>query len=130
MLETLGGYLEPGENIIAAVYCIYKQTGFLASNMNMRPGYAAITDKNRFIGHKMNMAGFVPVNMDMNYLTKVKVSKALLGNWDVHLVFQQNKKQEIKIQISPKILTSKFPEQQQNCDTMLSELRAMQERLS
>lgn len=130
MYETLSEYLEPGENITAAVYCVYKPTGFFASNMNMKAGYAAITDRNRFVGCKLGLMDITPVIMDMSYLTKIKVSGALLGQKAVHMIFQQDKKIEIKLQISPKILTSKFPNQERNTEAMLSELKAKQEMLS
>lgn len=130
MYETLGEYLEPGETITAAVYCVYKPTGFFASNVNMRAGYAAITDRGRFVGCKMGLMDITPVVMDMSYLTKVKVSGAILGQKAVHMVFQMDKKYEIKLQISPKILTSKFPNQESNAEAILNELKAKQEMLS
>lgn len=130
MLETLEGYLEPGETIIAAVYCVYKPTGFFASNVNMTAGYAALTDRDRFVGCKMGIINITPVVMDMAYLTKIKISNVIFGQKSVHMVFQQDKKHEVKLQISPKILTSKFPNQQSNTERILNELKAKQEMLS
>ena len=48
MNSALEALLIGGERLETAVYCLFKQTGFFASNRNIITGYAGITDTDGF----------------------------------------------------------------------------------
>ena len=131
MLNMLGELLYTGESITAALYCIYKDTGFFASNRNVVPGYVALTDRNRLIGYKLNVFGTKPVSLELDYLTKIKITNWILGNKIVYLCTNDGRKNELKFQYVPKVLGSqmKFPNQERNSDILLDELRARESRV-
>ena len=131
MLNMLSELLIGGESIIAALYCIYKDTGFFASNRNVVPGYIALTDRNRLIGYKMGVFGTKPVSLELEYLTKIKLTNWILGNKIVYLCSNDGRKNELKFQYVPKVIgsQSKFPNQERNSEILLEELRARESRL-
>lgn len=126
MMHTLTELLGPGEMIQAAVYCNYKQTGFFANNRNITPGYVAITDKERIIGYRRGMLSDGFLELDMGYLTKVKISNGLLGSKIVYMVFNDGKKQEIKFQAGPKIIGGSFPNQAHSLEELIYLLKGRQ----
>ncbi|MCH5348795.1 MAG: hypothetical protein J1E40_05685 [Oscillospiraceae bacterium] len=129
MMQMLGELLYAGENITAAVYCIYKGTGFFASSSNIIAGYAAITDRNRLIGYKMGLISDSAVSLDLGHLTKMKISNALLGQKIIYIHVNDGKKSEVKFQAAPKVPGSKFPEQERNLEILLDELKARENLL-
>ena len=131
MLNMLGELLYAGESITAALYCVYKSTGFFASNRNVVPGYVALTDRNRLIGYKLNVFGTKPVSLELDYLTKIKITNWILGNKIVYLCTNDGRKNELKFQYVPKVLGSqmKFPNQERNSEILLDTLRSIESRL-
>ena len=131
MLNMLGELLYAGESITAALYCIYKDTGFFASNRNVIPGYVALTDRNRLIGYKMNVLGTNPVSLDLEFLKKIKITDWILGNKIIYLCTDDGRKNEVKFQYVQKVIGSqaKFPNQERNSEILLDTLRAMESRL-
>lgn len=130
MMKLLGELLYADESIKAAVYCVYKDTGFFASSRHIITGYAAITDKGRFIGYKMDLVSTAAVSFDMQYLTKIKISNVILGQKMVHMEFNNGKKEEVKFQLVPKVGGGKFPDQERYFEIMLDELTARQNLLA
>ena len=131
MLNMLGELLFAGESITSALYCVYKGTGFFASNRNVIPGYVALTDRNRLIGYKMNVLGTNPVLLDLEFLKKIKITDWILGNKIIYLCTDDGRKNEVKFQYVQKVIGSqaKFPNQERNSEILLDELRAMESRL-
>lgn len=126
MLQMLGGLLYSGENITAALYCIYKGTGFFASSSDIIAGYIALTDHNRLIGYKMGLINDTAVCFDLGYLTKMKISNSLFGQKSIYIQVNDGKKSELMFQVAPKIPGSKFPYQEKNLEILLDELRSRQ----
>lgn len=124
MLGMLGQLLLPGESITAAVYCVFHDTGFFASNLNTKYGYVGITDANRLIGWQMGILGMSEFTLDLIFLSKIKITNMILGSKIIYMVFQQDQKTEIKFQCGPKIAGNKFPHQKENVQTLFSELQA------
>lgn len=131
MLNMLSELLIGGESIITALYCIYKDTGFFASNRRVDPGYVALTDRNRIIGYRMNVFGTKPVSLELEYLTKIKITNFILGNKIIYLRADDGRKNELKFQYVPKVIGSqaKFPNQERNSEILLEELRARESRI-
>lgn len=129
MMQTLSELLFEGETITAAVYCAYKATGFFASATNVRTGYAALTDRNRLIGYQFGLLGSESVMMDLNYLTKLNVSSALLGQKNVYMRIQTDRKYDVKFQFASKIVGANFPNQKQNAQILFDELTARQNQM-
>lgn len=129
MLQMLGELLYSGENIITALYCIYKGTGFFASSSDIIAGYIALTDRNRLIGYKMGLINDSAVSLDLGYLTKMKISNSLFGQKSIYIQVNDGKKSELMLQVASKIPGSKFPEQERNLEILLDELKARQNLL-
>lgn len=129
MLQMLGKLLYTGESITAALYCIYKSTGFFASNRNVIPGYIALTDKYRIIGWKMSIINTSPVTLDLENLTKIKISDWIFGNKLVDIQTNNGVKNEVKFQYAQKISGTKFPNQEKNSEILIEELRAIESKL-
>ena len=131
MYRMLGELLYADESITTALYCVYKDTGFFASNRHVVPGYVALTDRDRLVGWKMDMFGTKPVSLDLGYLTKVKLTNWIFGNKLVYLCTNDGRKNELKFQYVPSVLGSqaKFPNQERNSDILLDELRARESRV-
>ena len=130
MMQILNGLLCEGEHIETAVYCVYKEAGFFASNRQIIAGYAALTDMDRFIGYKMGLLNTAPLTLEMKYLTKIKISNSLLGQKNIYMAFDFGRKYAFKIQIAPKVVGSKFPDQERNTEIMLEKLGAKMSELS
>ncbi len=124
MMQILSRLLIAGESIKTALYCVYKQTGFFASNRNIIAGYVALTDNDRLIGMKFSTFGSEAVSQYMEYAKKITIKNYPFGQKVVHMIFDDGKKQEVKIQLVPKVVGSKFPEQQKNFDIFMDELNS------
>lgn len=129
MMQMLSELLYAGENITTAIYCIYKDTGFFASNRNVVQGYIALTDTHRIIGWKMSVFNTSPVTLDLENLTKIKITDWLLGQKMIYIETDNGIKNKLKIQYTPKVIGPKFPNQEQNSEIFLEELRAMESKL-
>ncbi len=124
MYETLNRLLYPGEKIEAAVYCVFRQTGFFASNRNSTYGYTALTSEGRLIGHKITWLNSVDFAADMKNLTKITVKESIFGFYTVHAFFELPEKRQLKFWLHRKIYGgNKFPNQTKNADTMLDLLK-------
>ena len=124
MKAVLGEMLAEGEYIEAAVYCAFKDTGFFASNVAY-PGYAAVTDKNRFICCNYGIINSEAGVKDFDELTKIKISKSLFGQKSVLLKFG---KDEYYFHIAPKVAGSGFPEQSENFEKLVEYLENVKQR--
>ncbi len=124
MMQILCQLLNAGESIKTALYCVYKGTGFFASYRNIVAGYIALTDNDRLIGMKFGTFGSEAVSQYMGYAKKITVKNYPFGQKVVHMIFDDGKKQEVKIQLAPKMVGSKFPDQQKNFDIFMDELNA------
>lgn len=126
VLETL---LIGGERLETAVYCVFKQTGFFASNRNIITGYAGITDMGRLVCCKYYMINDESAAYNMEDIVQIKIKPALLGQKIVTLVFDDGKKRTVKFQLAPKVAGSKLPNQERNTEKMLEILEAKQNKL-
>lgn len=122
MTRTLQPLLSEGETVEAAVYCIYKETGFWARSHNIITGYVGITDCDRLIGCKMGLLDRSALAFDLRCLEKIKLSGSLFGQKMVDLTFLGVKKDRVKFQIAPKIYGDRFPDQEKNLKLLLERL--------
>lgn len=130
MLNMLSKLLiEPDEYIEAPVYCMFKGTGFLESGYFIT-GYAAFTNKDRFIGYQISVLNEAPILISMEHLRKIKISRSLFGQKSVYLEFKADKTYKIKFQFSPKVIGVAFPNQKKNFEIMLEILKAKQDMLN
>lgn len=126
MLNILSKFLiEPDECIEAPIYCMFKGTGFFRSG-DFSAGYAAITNKNRFIGYQIGIINEAPILISMDHLKKIKISNALFGQKSVCMEFKADQTYKIKFQFSPKVIGVKLPNQERNVEAMLEILREKQ----
>lgn len=117
------------ERLETAVYCVFKQTGFFASNRNIITGYAGITDMGRLVCRKYHMINDESAAYNMEDIVQIKIKPALLGQKIVTLVFDDGKKRTVKFQLAPKVAGSKLPNQERNTEKMLEILEAKQNKL-
>lgn len=130
MYRALGTLLKPDEGIMAAIYCVYKDTGFFASSRHIMYGYAAITDQNRFVGFRSSFINTTALQFDMDNLIKLKISNALFGQKMVYAVFNDGfKSYKIKFQFSRKIYGVKFPHHTDNANILTTLLLKQQDLL-
>lgn len=118
-----------GERLETAVYCVFKQTGFFASNRNIITGYVGITDMGRLVCCKYYMINDESAAYNMEDIVQIKIKPALLGQKIVTLVFDDGKKRTVKFQLAPKVAGSKLPNQERNTEKMLEILEAKQNKL-
>lgn len=129
MNAALEKLLIGGERLETAVYCVFKQTGFFASNRNIITGYAGITDMGRLVCCKYYMINDESDAYNMEDIVQIKIKPALLGQKIVTLVFDDGKKRTVKFQLAPKVAGSKLPNQERNTEKMLEILEAKQNKL-
>lgn len=129
MNAALEKLLIGGERLETAVYCVFKQTGFFASNRNIITGYAGITDMGRLVCCKYYMINDESAAYNMEDIVQIKIKPALLGQKIVTLVFDDGKKRTVKFQLAPKVAGSKLPNQERNTEKMLEILEAKQNKL-
>lgn len=127
MTECTGKLLLPNERIKTAVYGQYDLMGF-SSIMSIKKtigGYAAITDKNRFISCKYDLSSFSENVYSLDDLIKIKISSSLFKIKSIYMSFS-GEKYPVGFQVSPKIIGADFPHHEQNFEIMLSVLEAKQ----
>lgn len=133
MMQALGEQLLPGETITAAVYCVFKATKFwesvTAPSGNVIPGYAAVTDRNRFIGVKYQLLHSDAVSVDLNHLKTIKIKNMMLSQKMITLEEMSDRKVTVKFQLSTKIVGANFPNQAQYAEMLLDALNARQNTL-
>lgn len=129
MNAALEKLLIGGERLETAVYCVFKQTGFFASNRNIITGYVGITDMGRLVCCKYYMINDESAAYNMEDIVQIKIKPALLGQKIVTLVFDDGKKRTVKFQLAPKVAGSKLPNQERNTEKMLEILEAKQNKL-
>lgn len=129
MNAALEKLLIGGERLETAVYCVFKQTGFFASNRNIITGYAGITDMGRLVCCKYYMINDESAAYNMEDIVQIKIKPAFLGQKIVTLVFDDGKKRTVKFQLAPKVAGSKLPNQERNTEKMLEILEAKQNKL-
>lgn len=122
MFQTLGSLLTEGESIESAVFCVYKATGFWASNRSIITGYAAITDRDRLIGWKEGLLSESVFTLELKDLQKVRISGTLFGQKKIHLIFFAEKKREVKFQAAFRVYGDRFPDQEKNLKLLLEQL--------
>lgn len=127
MNTALGKLLIGGERLETAVYCLFYDTGFFASNIIM--GYAGITDMGRLLCCKYGIVGDENVAYNMEDIVQIKIKPMILGQKIVTIVFEEDKKRTVKFQLAPKVAGSKLPNQERNTEKMLEILEAKQNKL-
>lgn len=129
MKGLLSPLLFEGEKLDAAVYCLYKPTGFWGGRQ-MLTGYVGITDRDRMIERKEGMLGGGTFAYDLKELRKIGISRTLFGQYSVHLIFLTGKKEEIKFQAASHIHGANLPDQEQNLARLLERLREKEAMLA
>ena len=129
MNAALGELLIWEEYLETAVYCIFKDTGFFASNRNIIMGYVGITDMGRLLCCKYRTISDEPASYNMEDIIQIKIKPAIFGQKIITIVFDEGKKRTVKFQLAPKIAGSKMPNQEQNAEKLLEILEAKQNKL-
>ncbi|MCM1022559.1 MAG: hypothetical protein NC395_00690 [Prevotella sp.] len=129
MNTALGKLLIGSESLETAVYCLFKDTGFFASNRNIITGYAGITDTGRLLCCKYGLIGDENAAYNMEDIVQIKIKPMILGQKIVTVVFEDGKKRTVKFQLAPKVAGSKLPNQERNTEKMLEILEAKQNKL-
>lgn len=129
MNAALGELLLGGERLETAVYCLFKATGFFASEGDIITGYAGITDMGRFLCCKYHTISDETAAYSMEDIVQIKIKPMLFGQKIVTLVFDDGKKRTVKFQLAPKVAGSKLPNQERNTEKMLEILEAKQSKL-
>lgn len=122
MLQMLSRLQYPEESIEAAVYCVFMGTGFFASAYDMIPGYIAVTNANRLIGFQIAPIKTYDFALELNSVSKRKISKGILGSRIIYLEFADYDKSKVRFQVSPRISGKKFPNQPMNLERLVERL--------
>lgn len=126
MLEPL---LAEGEQSLCPVYGVFKQTGFFASNAVVYPAYITCTNFNRLLAVRYYLMAndWSQETYILPSAQKLRVKKNLFGQYICEADFIVNgKKERLKFQVAPKIMGSKFPDQQINSDMLFSILETFE----
>ena len=129
MNAALGELLIGGERLEAAVYCLFKATGFFESNRDVITGYVGITDMGRFVYCKYHVINDESAAYNMEDIVQIKMKSTLFGQKIITIVFDDGKKHTVKFQFAPKVAGSKLPNQEQNAEKMLEILEVKQSKL-
>ncbi len=129
MNAALGELLIGGEHLETAMYCLFKETGFFASNRNIITGYVGVTDMGRFVFCKYGLISDENNAYNMEDIVQIKIKPMILGNKIITIVFDDGKKHTVKFQFAPKVAGSKLPNQEWNAEKMLEILEAKQSKL-
>ena len=124
MCEILSRLLIPGETLRFPVYAGFPETGFFARAGSLQTGFASLTSMGRLIYARYNVFGQCTGGFfNPSLAQKVAVKKNIFGQYVIDCRYLVNgKKQKIRIQIAPKVVGCKFPEQQENSESLTREL--------
>lgn len=130
MYEALNPLLFPNEEIEAAVYAIYRPTGFFSSVRQVDFGYLALTNQNRLIGYRYGtLMGSAPIAVDLNAILKMRFRKRVFGlQRELYLETMSAKSEKLLVLYNMKIFGSQFPNQKENAERLsavLAEKAAM-----
>ena len=129
MNAALGELLIGGERLETAMYCLFKETGFFASNSSVITGYVGVTDMGRFVYCKHGLVMDENAAYNMEDIVQIKIRPMIFGQKIITIVFNDGKKHTVKFQFAPKVAGSKLPNQEQNTEKMLEILEAKQNKL-
>lgn len=129
MNGVLGGMLEPGEELLCPVYCVFKATGFFASNRSMILGYASYTSYGRLLFAKNIFGSWSKEAYFVSDATLLKAKKNIFGQYSAYAEFPgEKRKSAFKFQFSPKVMGCKLPNQENNAHELV-EIITKYERL-
>lgn len=124
MNSTFDTMLDSGEESICPVYCVFKQTGFWASNSRVSPGFVTFTSNGRLLVARSQLFDMVKRSVQLDNVKKMKIKKNLFGQYLVEAAFMDvNGDLRLKFQVAKKIMGAKFPNQEQNFEELISTLR-------
>lgn len=127
MLANLSELLHNGEIIQAAIYCMFKKTGFFVKSNYVSYGHIAITNQNRLVGYMINRFNEMSiVSLDMNFPTKVKISKTIFGQKLFYISVDDGKKSKAKFQVALRDCSGRFPNQKRNLELIFNMLKLKQ----
>ena len=125
MNAVLSAMIEPGESVVAAVYCAFTIAG--AAARTYANGYAAITDKGRIIGIKYGLFSKETFEFETSSLSKIRLHAAVMG-YSADLIFKPDggKKGRLCFTVARKVVGNGFPEQEANVERLHEELEALE----
>ncbi|MEZ3455144.1 MAG: hypothetical protein K1W17_12385 [Oscillospiraceae bacterium] len=129
MNYALSTLLIGGERLETAVYCLFKATGFFASNRDIITGYVGITDMGRLLCCKYHTFNDESVAYNMEDIIQIKIKPMIFGQKIITVVFDDGKKRTVKFQLAPKVAGSKLPNQEINVGKILEILEAKMNKL-
>lgn len=121
MAQKLAMMLQPGENMVAAVYCSIQRDAFeLGSSVML--GYLGITDQHRLIGYKIGMFGETPFSVYLQGVSKLVIKKGILNQYKLRV---KSGSFSLNCRIARKA-GKKFPDQSDYLDLMIPILEMYQ----
>lgn len=124
MNEVLNAILLPEEENRCPVYCVFRDTGFFAGNM--QSGFITCTSNGRLLFARQYITCLDQGALSLSMIKKLKIKRTIFGQYAVSFVFFGEKKDiRLQVQISPWMFIGKdnFPNQARNIETLLSILR-------
>ncbi len=126
--EYMDSVFEPmlvsGEESLCPVYCVFKQTGFWASNSRVSPGFVTCTSDGRFFMARSQLFDMVKRSVILDNVKHMKIKKNLFGQYVIEATFMDvNGDLRLKFQVARKIWGAKLPNQERNFDELISTLR-------
>lgn len=129
MNAALSALLVGGERLETAVYCLFRATGFFASNRDIITGYVGITDMGRLLCCKYHTFNDESAAYNMEDIIQIKIKPMIFGQKIITVVFDDGKKRTVKFQLAPKVAGQKLPNQESNAEKMLEILEAKMNKL-
>lgn len=133
MNQILNGMLWAGQESLCPIYCVFKLTNW--GNFDMLMGYATCTS-----GGWLQLVMYSSMQQFLNdptptYATyeialakSIKIKKSIFGQYVIKMVFPTEKRDmKIRLQASPKVLGSDFPNQKRNLGKMVELLNNIRE---
>ncbi|MBQ8922926.1 MAG: hypothetical protein IJ060_12365 [Oscillospiraceae bacterium] len=122
MAQTLSMMLQPGENMIAAVYCAFHRGAF-EMGASVMAGYVGVTDQHRLIGIRCGLVGEEPFSVWLQGVKKLIIKNSFFGS---KMITLKTDNLSMRMQITPKADKKKFPDQKEYMELMLPVLQMYQ----
>ena len=122
MAQILSRMLQPGENMISAVYCSFHRGAFEMGSSVMA-GYISVTDQHRLIGVKYGLIGEEPFSVWLQGVKKLIIKNSFFGS---KMITLKTDNLSLRFQITPKADRKRFPDQAECLEQMLPVLQMYQ----
>lgn len=112
MKEILSTMLLPGEESLCPIYGIYRRADFFARPQDMKSAFFSVTNTGRLLLVQVLLSGVHRSAYALSCVKKLKYKKNIFGQYEVDATFDvQGKNVRIRLQMAPKMVGNKFPNQ-------------------